>query len=140
MAPSTPRPLWGWTVAVRGWLTLGGALAALGLMCGKGAPEGAPAPGPRLVVDPNTVPAEVLGALPKLGPSLVGRIVEARERAPFRSIDDLDVRVRGIGPATLASIRPFLRIAGPEAAAPVLARSTPASEIAPTSVHLARSP
>jgi competence protein ComEA len=40
----------------------------------------------------------------------VQRIVEARTQAPFRSLDDLDARVRGIGPATIAALRPHLRI------------------------------
>jgi DNA uptake protein ComE-like DNA-binding protein len=64
---------------------------------------------PSLMVDANTVPMAVLGALPGLGPALSGRIVEARELSPLRSIDDLDRRVKGIGPAKVASIRPFLR-------------------------------
>ena len=63
-------------------------------------------PLPTLVVDANTVPLEVLIALPGLGPALGGRIVGAR---PFSSIDDLDRRVRGIGPATVAKIQPYLR-------------------------------
>ena len=36
--------------------------------------------------------------LPRLGPALVKRIVAERERKPFRSLDDFDARVRGIGP------------------------------------------
>ena len=63
-----------------------------------------------LVVDPNTVPTEVLGALPRIGPVLAGRIAEERLRGPFRSLDDLDARVRGIGPATIEALRPHLRI------------------------------
>jgi competence protein ComEA len=61
------------------------------------------------VVDANTVPSEVLGALPGLGPALSGRIIEAREVTPFRTLDDLDRRVKGIGPAKVSAIRPFLR-------------------------------
>jgi len=64
----------------------------------------------RLVVNLNTAPPAVLAALPRLGPSLVNRIVTARERAPFRSLDDLDARVQGIGPATIVALKPFLRI------------------------------
>jgi len=69
----------------------------------------------QLIVDPNTARAEVLVALPKLGPALVSRIVAAREKAPFRSVDELKGRVRGIGPATLESLRPHLRIETAEA-------------------------
>jgi competence protein ComEA len=68
---------------------------------------------PALLVDANTAPIEVFGALPGLGPALSGRIVEARERSPFQSLDDLDRRVKGIGPAKAASIRPFLQFNPP---------------------------
>ena len=37
-----------------------------------------------LRLDPNTVPPEVLTALPHVGPSLVNRWVTAREERPFR--------------------------------------------------------
>lgn len=48
--------------------------------------------------------------LPAIGESMARRIVEDREqRGPFRSIDDV-ARVRGIGPKTLARLRPFLRL------------------------------
>src|SRR5947209_2601986 len=110
MTPSTPRPFWGWTTPARAWLAGFGALAALGLIAGSRTPAGPAAPAPRLIVDPNSAPPQVLGALPKLGPALVGRIVAARDAAAFRSLDDLDDRVRGIGPATLASLRPYLLI------------------------------
>lgn len=62
------------------------------------------------VVDPNTAPPEVLAALPRLGPTLVGRIVNARSIAPFASLNDLDDRVQGIGPATISILRPYLRV------------------------------
>jgi competence protein ComEA len=111
MLRSTPRRLWwGWTTTVRAWLTIFGAIIALGLIAGSETPDGPPAPAPRLIVDPNTAPPEVLIALPRLGPVLVSRIVAAREEAPFGSLGDLDVRVRGIGPATFASLRPYLEI------------------------------
>jgi len=64
---------------------------------------------PPLVVDPNSAPPPVLSALPRLGPSLVGRIEAARSNAPFRSLDDFDHRVRGIGPATIDALRSHLR-------------------------------
>ncbi len=64
---------------------------------------------PVLVVDPNTAPPEVLATLPRIGPALAGRIVAARDDRPFRSLADFDARVRGIGPVTLAALRPFLR-------------------------------
>jgi competence protein ComEA len=65
---------------------------------------------PELVVDPNTAPPEVLASLPRLGPARVAAIVSSRQQAPFRSLDDLDARVKGIGPSTIKAIRPYLRI------------------------------
>ena len=60
------------------------------------------------VVDPNTADAAALTVLPGIGPALARRIVEEREAAgPFRRPEDL-TRVRGIGPKTLATIKPRL--------------------------------
>jgi competence protein ComEA len=70
-------------------------------------------PPPKLILDPNTAPPEILTALPGLGPGLVRNWIAAREERPFRSLDDLERRVRGIGPATLARIAPYLEIATP---------------------------
>lgn len=109
--PSAPsRPLWGWTAPVRGLLLVSTVVGAISLLISAPRGEDAPAPLPPLIVDPNTAPAQVLMALPRLGPSLVGRIVAARAQAPFRSIDDLEARVRGLGPATIKALRPHLRI------------------------------
>lgn len=51
--------------------------------------------------------------LPGVGESLARRIVEFRHaHGPFDSIDDLR-RVSGLGPKTLAKIRPYLQIGSP---------------------------
>jgi competence protein ComEA len=50
--------------------------------------------------------------LPGVGRILAGRIVEARERQPFRSADDLR-RVSGIGAKTLDKIRPHVSVGPP---------------------------
>jgi hypothetical protein len=60
-----------------------------------------------LRLDPNTVPPEVLTALPHVGAGLVDRWVKAREERPFRSPEDARARVRGLGVATLAQIAPY---------------------------------
>ena len=60
-----------------------------------------------LRLDPNTVPPEVLAALPHVGSGLVDRWVKAREERPFRSLEDARARVRGLGPATLDQIAPY---------------------------------
>jgi competence protein ComEA len=96
----------------RAWLTVGVAVLALGLLVASrsAAPTDQPAPMPDLVVDPNTAPPEVLGALPKVGPVLLRHLLAARAERPFHSLDDMDHRVRRVGPATLTALRPHLRI------------------------------
>jgi competence protein ComEC len=55
-------------------------------------------------VNLNTATQAELEALPAVGPALARRIIEGR---PYRSIEDLG-RVRGIGPATMAKLRPLV--------------------------------
>jgi len=56
-------------------------------------------------VDLNRAEPTELESLPGIGPALAKRILESRIReGPFRTPEDL-LRVRGIGPATLARIR-----------------------------------
>jgi DNA uptake protein ComE-like DNA-binding protein len=103
------RRLWDWDVPERRLLAVLALILALGLARVSIRGETAPAIDPVLVVDANTAPPEVLLALPRLGPVLVGRIVAERDLRPFDSLSDLDARVRGVGPATVAAIGPFLR-------------------------------
>ena len=109
MTPRLDRSPLGWQGPARGLLLLLATVLALALAWIAPTGPGEPLELPTLAVDPNTAPAPVLMALPTLGPALAGRIVEAREEAPFRSIDDFDRRVKGIGPARVAALRPFLR-------------------------------
>lgn len=61
-------------------------------------------------IDLNRANGAQLRTLPGIGPSMAARIVEYRERrGAFRSIDELDA-VSGIGPKTLARIRPWVRV------------------------------
>ena len=69
----------------------------------------APRPGAGGPVDLNRADTLELQGLPGVGPVLARRIVEARAQAPFRSVDDL-LRVRGIGPATLARLGPLVTV------------------------------
>ncbi|MBX3270049.1 MAG: helix-hairpin-helix domain-containing protein [Sandaracinaceae bacterium] len=63
-------------------------------------------------IDVNAASPAELELLPRIGPSLAARIVEARERdGPFESVDDLG-RVRGIGPRTVDRLRGLVT-AGP---------------------------
>lgn len=67
-------------------------------------------PAPAGPINVNTASAAELEGLPDIGPVLAARIVADRERnGPFRSVDDLD-RVAGIGSATLARLRPLVRV------------------------------
>lgn len=52
-------------------------------------------------VDANTATEVELDAIAGIGPALAARIVEERRKAPFGSLDDLEQRVRGVGPASL---------------------------------------
>jgi competence protein ComEA len=115
VAAHSPGALSGpWPVGVRGLLTALGMLAALGIR----AADRSVGPGagavcnvtPRLVIDPNTAPPVVLGALPHVGPSMVRKLVEQRELRPFASMEDMRRRVRGLGPATMARLAPHLQI------------------------------
>jgi competence protein ComEA len=59
-------------------------------------------------IDANTAEWQELALMPNIGEQLAKRIVADRtERGPFQDIDDL-LRVRGIGPRTLETMRPFL--------------------------------
>ena len=65
---------------------------------------------PGLHLDPNTVPPQVLTALPHVGSALVERWVQAREERPFRSLEDAGARVRGLGAATLEQLAPYFDV------------------------------
>ena len=68
-------------------------------------------------IDLNTAGVSELQLLPDVGPTLAERIVADRVRlGPFRTLDDLD-RVEGVGPRTIAGLRPFA-IIGPESPEP----------------------
>jgi hypothetical protein len=92
-----------------------GVGAALLFWVGRGV-EDAPLdqrPAP-LALDVNTVPQAVLLALPRIGPGRARDIVEERAKRPFSSLKDLEERVPGIGPTTVAALRPYLTFGEPE--------------------------
>ena len=101
--------LWGFDAHSRRLFAAGTAVAASALLANGLGDGNTPSPGPELLVDVNEAPVEVLLALPRIGPVLAGRIVGERGARPFRSLADLDARVRGVGPATAATLRPHLR-------------------------------
>lgn len=80
---------------------------------GDGRPRKAAGKGPATPLDPNTAPTDSLQLLPGVGPVLAGRIVASRQGGnPFRRPEDL-LAVKGIGPASLERLRPFLRFPQP---------------------------
>jgi competence protein ComEA len=103
---------WPWPVGARGVLAAAVIFAAMGMAMSnrfdRSSSDGAFIAAPDLVVDPNTAPAQVLTALPHIGPALIREMVSARDDRPFSSLEDAGDRVRGLGPATLAQIAPYL--------------------------------
>lgn len=76
----------------------------------------APGGNPLLVglpVDVNHADAAALQALPGVGPSVAEAIVaDRRARGPFYRVDDL-TRVKGLGPAKVSGIAPFVTVGEP---------------------------
>lgn len=76
----------------------------------EGAGAATASPSAAAPLDINSATAAQLEALPGIGPSLAGAIVAERERTGgFRSVEDLR-RVRGIGDARFAQLRPLIRV------------------------------
>jgi len=72
-----------------------------------------PSPSPKNPVNPNTADPSTLESLPGIGPALSERIVQHRSSRSFRSVDELQ-EVSGIGPKTLADLRPLVQITPPD--------------------------
>lgn len=60
-------------------------------------------------IDLNRAGAAELEGLPGIGPAISARIIAAREERLFTSVDSL-VIIKGIGPATLARLRPWVTV------------------------------
>lgn len=94
-----PRDLGaGLIVVVGGWLLLSAPRAV------------EPVPLGPVRVDLNTAPRAVLLALPRLGPQRVDAILAERAIEPFEALEDLDRRVKGLGPATIRALAPYLDV------------------------------
>jgi competence ComEA-like helix-hairpin-helix protein len=65
--------------------------------------------GPKDRINVNEATASQLQQLPHVGPKLSSRIVEARDKKPFQTVEDLR-RVPGIGAKTLDSLRPYVTV------------------------------
>jgi competence protein ComEA len=70
---------------------------------------------PSGLIDVNRATAAELQRLPGIGPKLAARIILARDKQPFRRVEDLR-KVSGIGAKTLEKLRPYVRV-GAEALA-----------------------
>jgi competence protein ComEA len=67
---------------------------------------------PTGVVNINTASLEQLQMLPRVGPSLAGRIVEYREaNGPFQSVDEI-LAVKGIGESSFEKLEPYIVTSG----------------------------
>ena len=74
-----------------------------------------PTPSAENPINVNTASSEALQALPGVGPALSKRIKRYRStKRPFQRVEELK-RVSGIGPKTLATLRPLVHVASPEA-------------------------
>ena len=98
-------------------------LEAGGLSKGSGSESGdtarTPSSGAALLpttsvrIDLNTATAPMLVQLPEIGPATAARILNyRRRRGNFQAVDEL-MRVRGIGPRTLAALRPHVHVHEP---------------------------
>jgi len=67
------------------------------------------------LIDVTRASVEELQHLPGIGPTLAARIVETRQKAPFKKVDDLR-HVPGIGVKTLDRLRPFVTVGEVETA------------------------
>ncbi len=80
------------------------------------ASSGPQSPSAEQPLNVNTAPLKALDALPGIGPALSERIVTYRStQRPFQRVDELE-RVSGIGPKTLSTLRPMVRVTAPDSA------------------------
>ncbi len=103
-------------------------VACLVAITGLGAAHATEGPPPG-VVNINTADAEQLMLLPRVGESKAKRIIDYRQKTPFKTVLELG-RVKGFGLKTLRLLKPFIRIDGP---------TTLASEISPELAETAAS-
>ncbi len=76
-------------------------------------------------LDVNQANAQALEALPGIGPATAAAILEDRaRRGPFAGVEDL-LRVKGIGPAKLEAVRPFVTVTASEQGAAAGVRTAP---------------
>jgi competence protein ComEA len=73
-------------------------------------------------LDLDTAPAESLERLPRIGPALARRIIADRDSlGPFGSLEGFQ-RVKGVGPAMVRTLAPYVTFSGTPRPSPVGAR------------------
>ncbi|HYV96852.1 MAG TPA: helix-hairpin-helix domain-containing protein [Gemmatimonadaceae bacterium] len=71
------------------------------------------APGARAPIDLDRASEREIETLPRIGPALAARIVAERNaHGPFESLQQLDKRVRGVGPSMAKLIAPLVTFSG----------------------------
>jgi competence protein ComEA len=68
-------------------------------------------------VNVNTATPDELRTVRGIGPAIAKRIIDERGKGPFKSLDDLQARVRGIGEATARKFAAGGLIVGPSSRA-----------------------
>jgi len=90
-----------------------GLVALLATAASASAADTAAAAPAKKTVNVNQASADELARLPRVGPSLAGKIVTHREKnGPFKRTEDL-MEVKGIGEKMFASLKPYVSVSGP---------------------------
>jgi competence protein ComEA len=90
-----------------------------------------PAATAKKTVNVNQASADELARLPRVGPSLAGKIVAHREKnGPFKRTEDL-MEVKGIGEKMFASLKPYVSVSGPTTLTEKLTSKGTAAKAAP---------
>ncbi len=107
----TDRPGWASAAGVRSGPASAAGIGMAGTdRDGAGRPSKPAEPSGQLLVPINTAPASELRKLPGIGPKLAEAIIAYRKQSgPFASVEQL-LEVKGIGPAKLRRLRPFVEL------------------------------
>jgi len=107
-----------------------GLVAVLATAASASAADTGAAPAKK-TVNVNQASADELARLPRVGPSLAGKIVAHREKnGPFKRTEDL-MEVKGIGEKMFASLKPYVSVSGPTTLTEKISSKGTASKAAP---------
>ena len=91
-------------------------------------------------VNANTASADDLQAVPGIGPAIAQRIVTERRNGPFKSLDDLQARVKGVGESSIRKMAAGGLTVGPSRAATGKPESTTGAKAVPKAAPKAEAP